>query len=511
MRGKRERQWFLILLIGLIGIIPQLDAFPAKPIKTPVQDSGTPNEVLETEGDNQASPTEKKSLTCMIYDYNFFTYLVKARAILPKIKTTLENFDITNFIDDDFKEYPKRFAFAEEVKTDFRTVFSQCYRIKGELFTITNTEDLEFLKTLTKEDIWQSGIKISNAKAIIHPGNIHNIELAVDGNNITNIEIPDTENPEKCKVFSSKKLAYEEVDCSSEQTMVCEIKKTQNLLNIQYLNKCKAELLTAISSVIDIGAPKRAKIFFEMRKIKTDDTLCSGVPFNSLANVFGIEKLVNVFEEHKPGILEIAAMTSELLQTFRTLKTLVEAKPTGLFTLIKHLLFRDLNFELYSDSNRDRFCGCQTPISMQIKSRSPHENESNEIDSESKGNNNEDKEITFTDSDSSNGTNPTGPFEKLEDFFDFRFFELFSLILSVIAIVIISFNVWINASRKREKNKNNSLDGIEDHELESLDETRTINAISRRYSLPNLKKVTFGSFRKYPESISPESNRFELD
>jgi len=93
----------------------------------------------------------------------------------------------------------------------------------------------------------------------------------------------------------------------------------------------------------------------------------------------------------------------------------------------------------------------------------------------------------------------------------FAFFELFSLILSVIAIVIISFNAWINASRKREKSKNNSLDGIEDHELESLDETRTINAISRRYSLPNLKKVTFGSFRKYPESISPESNRFELD
>ena len=433
-----------------------------------------------------ASP---QNSNCIIYGYDFFSYLIRAEPILLKIRDSLKAFKLTDYIYNDFTEYLDKYVFKIDVKTQFREALTSCYRANGELFTITQEHDLEYLKEWEIKTLWQQGYRTPHAQTIIYPGNKPNLQFAKDN---SQLKIPLEENKEKCKSFNVETLTYNQIDCNENDILVCEMRKTADLINIQYLSTYKQDLLVLINKIMNIGALDKIAIKSLMEGIDTDDKLCSGEEMDTVANLVGLKTFVEKTEKRTLDIREIASIGEGLFETLKFLTKMVEAMKNedDFYNLIKYKLFKNLDLKMFTNEANNRMCGC------------PEKRK-------------EIAEILFQDEVEETVGNTTFIFvTKKHDFFlDYRLVEILSILLSLVALLVSSCSVRRTAAKKHDDSKV----PLYLNELQSIRSTSELNValptqLSRHKSLPNIKKVTIvepeTESSNSPSSMTPESVRF---
>ena len=414
---------------------------------------------------------------CMLFDYNLLDHFTEAQGILKLIYDAIEKFEISNYIYTDFDEKNDRLVFMVEEKYDFKTSFSECYRQRGEMFKITSAADLVFLRSLTQEPIWQYGKKVDQADAILYSGNLHSLEFMPDG---TSVKTPEEDDETRCKVFDSVNLNFTLEDCENEYTLVCEREKSQEVLDLKYLGIYKSELLQLIQKITALTflSPTPYTLAARMTSIKIDDTMCTGVVLDSLANVLGLEKFVKLFKNRKIGIREIASKTLDLYDMLKYIVKFIDVNEENFYNLIKYKLFGNLDIALFQTSSHDKLCGCNQPqIVNNIKNHFKYP-----------------KRKFFKQQQPENETTPDFDSDsELESFLlDFRLVEILSCLFSLVALIVSMIN---SLQKKDAKKRDEKVAKLYLNDLQSISSKselgeKPVSQIPRHVSLPNIKKVT---------------------
>ena len=456
---------------------PDFTTTKASPLPDNKESKVVTGDELEIDRVAVNTQTEDRKSNCMSFEYNLLKHFTEAQGILKSIYDSIDKFEVTNYIYSDFVEQHDRLTFMIEEKYDFKTSFSECYRQRGEMFKITSTADLLFLRSLTQEPIWQYGKKVDQADAILYSGNLHSLEFTRDS---TTVQVPEEDDDSKCKVFDSVNLTFTLEDCENEYSFVCEREKSQEILDIKYLHIYKKELLQLIQKITDLTflSPEPYTLAARMTSIKIDDTMCTGVVLDSLANVLGLEKFIKLFENRKIGIREIASKTLDLYDMLKYIVKFIDVNEENFYNLIKYKLFGNLDVALFQTSSHDKLCGCNQPQIINnienhfkypkkkfFKKRQPENETAPDFDSDS----------------------------ELESFLlDFRLVEILSCLFSLIALIV----SMINSMQKKDANKRDDkvaklyLNDLRSTSSRSELGEKPVSQIPRHVSLPNIKKVT---------------------
>ena len=398
---------------------------------------------------------------CLNFKFDLLDNFLLAQGLLEDIKEELDSFKDTDYVSQDFVEYKNNWV-APPTEDRFENGLTSCYRRKGDLFRITSEAKFEQLQKLTTEKIWQEGIKLDRCHSILYPGVVQTVEII--GNKAVTLTIPERNDPSKCKIFDSSTKSFDQVDCKERHKQVCEITKTQDLLNLKHLQQYKNELLKSIEKVMSFSpiSPKMATFRNLLNQIPINQTRCSKNTIGSLAEEFGVKQIYDLLGDRVIGIKQIASIGTELLKTLKFIETIIDAEETSILDIFKFKIFKSLNIDLFRTADNNSLCGCQfvlPPITENHYKNEIHKHPRPKNPSE------ENESTTY-------------------DYFDLRFFELMSLIFSSLALSLAAIQIICRA--KKEQELEGQMIVFEDYENSNDDSYRTPRILNRHSSLPNI-------------------------
>ena len=404
---------------------------------------------------------------CLNFKFDLLDNFLLAQGLLEDIKEELDSFKDTDYVAQDFVEYKNNWV-APPTEDRFENGLTSCYRRKGDLFRITSEAKFEQLQKITTDKIWQEGIKVDKCHSILYPGVVQTVEII--GNKAVTLSIPEQNDPSKCKIFDISTKSFDQVDCKEKHKQVCEITKTQDLLNLKHLQKYKDELLLKIKKVMSFNhlSPKMITFRNLLSQIPINQTRCSKNTIGSLAEEVGVKQLYNLLGDRKIGIKQIASIGTELLKTLKFIETIFDAEETSVLDIFKFKIFKSLNTDLFRTADNKSLCGCQFVLPPTIENHYK-----NEIHKHPKSKN----------PSKGNGNNST-----THDYFNLRFFELMTLIFSSLALTLASIQMICRVKKDQEFEEEMIV--FEDYENSNDDSYRIPRVLNRHSSLPNIiKKV----------------------
>ena len=402
---------------------------------------------------------------CLNFKLDLLDNFLLAQGLLSSIKEELDSFQDTDYVSQDFVEYKDNWV-APPTKDRFENGFTSCYRRKGDLFRITSEAKFNQLREITTEPIWQEGIKVDKCHSILYPGVFQTVEII--GNNAVQLKIPEQNDPAKCKTFDSSTKTFGQADCKDRNQQVCEITKTQDLLNLKHLQKIKNELLSSIKKVMDFSplSPKMVTFKKLLYNIPINQTRCSKNTIGSLAEELGVKPLYDLLGDRMIGIKQIASIGKELLKTLKFIEIILDAEESSVLDIFKFKIFKSLNIELFRTADNNSLCGCQfilPPITENHYRNEIHKHPKPKDPVTDEGNN----LITH-------------------EYFDLRFFELMSLIFSSLALTMAA--IQIICRTKKEHNLEGQMIVFEDLEDSTNGSYKIPPILNRHSSLPNIVK-----------------------